>query len=284
VTHHDPTIDELGHYLDGEVSENRATAIREHLAGCADCRDALDRERQLVSDVAAPVALPNTERVAELVRRLDAAPASGAWTAPRWWWASGGTAIVALAAVVIVVAMRSRAPVGDDAFRARGAEHNGESTSTVIARRVGVAVNSESPERALLEDGSRVTPSTSYVLSYRNIYDAAPLYLLAFAVDSHDAIHWLRPAYLDASEDPLAAPLPQTEHETVVSDSVVFDDIPSGTLRIVTIVSPTRPRVSAIERLRPQQLSRAALETRWHDAVVREVTVQVTPTVLDGDR
>jgi Putative zinc-finger len=271
VTRHDPDVDELTRYLDGEVSENRAAAIREHLAGCAGCRDVLELERQLVADLAAPVAFADAELVAGLVRRLDAAPARRA--APRWLWPSCATVATLGAVLAVFVATRSPDDAGE--LHARGGDHSGEPAASAIARRVGLAVYSISPDRARLGDGSRVAPGTAYALSYRNRHDE-PLYVLAFAVDSQDAIHWLAPGYVDPSTDPLAAPFPRSDHETMFSDAVVFDDIPTGRLRIVTIVSPMRERISAVERLPATELSRAALAARWNDAVVREVTVEVT--------
>lgn len=271
MTRHDPTVDELARYLDGELSENRAAAIREHLAGCASCRAALDLERQLVADLAAPVACPDAARVARLVQRLDAAPVRR--IVPRWLW-PGCAAVATLAAVVWVATTRSPDDLGE--LAARGQDHSGETAVDAIARRAGLAIYSVSPDRARLEDGSRVAPGTAYALSYRNRH-AQPLYVLAFAVDAQDAIHWLAPAYVDPSSDPLASPVPWSDHETMSSDAVVFDDMPAGRLRIVTIVSPIRERISAIERLPPGELSRAALAAHWHDAVVREVTVEVTP-------
>jgi len=270
VTRHDPTVDEFARYLDGELSENRAAAIREHLAGCASCRDALVLERQLMADLAAPVAVPDAERVARLVRRLDAAPVRR--IVPRWLW-PGCAAVATLAAVVWFVTTRSPDDAGE--LAARGKDHSGETAGSAIARRAGLAIYSVSPDRVRLDDGSRVAPGAAYALSYRNRH-AEPLYVLAFAVDAQGAIHWLTPAYVDPSTDPLASPVPWSDHETMFSDSVVFDDIPAGRLRIVTIMSPIRERISVVERLLPAELSRAALAARWHDAVVREVTVEVT--------
>jgi anti-sigma factor RsiW len=274
VTEHEPDADELARYLDGESSENRAAAIRAHVVGCARCRDELARQRRLITDLAAPIADANDDRVAQLMRRLATAPARPA-PSGRTWWLGGGVALAACAALAVVVA--TRAPDTDAVIdaRARGADHRDDRAATAIARHVGVAAYT-SPARVRLHDGDRVAADTAYVISYRNLDRAAPLYLLAFAVDAGGAVHWLYPGFVDPAADPPAIALPVADTDAWFADSVAFDDVAPGPLRIVTIVLASRPRLSAIEQLSPDQRSRAALQARWPDAVVRETTVIVT--------
>jgi anti-sigma factor RsiW len=79
----------LGAFLDGELVEAERAALRDHLAGCADCGPeitALERLREGIQELAppyrAPAALRSQIRLA--LRREQEAGRSRAWGGPGW--------------------------------------------------------------------------------------------------------------------------------------------------------------------------------------------------------
>jgi hypothetical protein len=46
---HDPWLDRISEYIDGDLGADDARAFETHLAGCASCRDALDALREIVA-------------------------------------------------------------------------------------------------------------------------------------------------------------------------------------------------------------------------------------------
>jgi len=104
-----------------------------------------------------------------------------------------------------------------------------------------------------------------------------PLYVLAFAVDARDEIHWLYPGFAAAGDDPAAPPLATSDATRLMPDSAVLDGVATGTLRVIAVVSADRLHVSAIERLRGAELAAAALQRRFASAAVSELRLEVSP-------
>lgn len=257
-----PSPDELARLLDGELSENRASIARTHLGSCAHCTRELAIQRRIIDDLAAPAAGIEADRlVAAVVARL--APRSARRS--RAPLVAGLAAAMAAALVLVLVAVR---PVRDTGtFAARG----GGSVS--LAREVGVVLYRLGPQAITLTPGEVVRSDTRYLATYRNL--GATVHLLAFAVDAHDTVHWLYPAYLDAASDPSGLALRPTAHETALSDTVVLDRPAPGPLRLITMISATPRSVSTIERLSPAELQPAALASRFPDDVIRELVINV---------
>ncbi|MGE0551734.1 MAG: anti-sigma factor [Kofleriaceae bacterium] len=259
--------DELAQYLDGEVSANRATAVRDHVETCSRCRSALDRERRIIAAVAAPLAASRVDLVDRVMRQLEVRPTP----APRRHLVFWAAPLATAATIALVLLVRSTPRPTNAEFQARGAT----ATSSQLSKRVGVTVLAIGSTARSLDDGERVTPSTSYVASVSNLERHRPVYLLAFAIDAGNQVHWLYPAYLDANRDPLALELPHTERTIPLPETVQLEDVARGPLRVITIASFQQLRVSEIERAVPSSLTRAALEVRWPDAVIREVRLEV---------
>jgi hypothetical protein len=105
---------------------------------------------------------------------------------------------------------------------------------------------------------------------YRNLDTSGAVYLLAFVVDARGTVHWLYPAYTDASEDPASLLLPPRSEDTPLSDTVVLDTPAQGPARLVTVLSREPLHVSDIESLPPEQLSTDALRARLGEVHVSE--------------
>jgi hypothetical protein len=150
-------------------------------------------------------------------------------------------------------------------------------TAGAIDRAVGTTLFALGAQPEPLAAGARVSPSTAFVLGYRNLSRAVPLYVLAFAVDAGDEIHWLYPGFTAASDDPAAPPLATSDTTRLMPDSAVLDGVVPGTLRVIAVVSADRLHVSAIERLRGAELAATALQRRFASAAVSELRLEVSP-------
>lgn len=268
-----PDRDELIVLREHELGERRAGELRVHIASCQACRDRLAAIACLVGDLRAPIAPPGPHAVAHVMRRLDAPPrrAGRAW--PRI-----GLAIVAGAAVVVVV--MARPTTGGGTFIARGggaALAPDHVTAQAIECEVGTALFAVRARAELLASGARVSPSTAFVLGYRNLSRAVPLFALVFAVDAVHGVHWLYPGFTAAGDDPAAVALAASDTMHLMSETVVLDGVPAGPLRVIVVVSAERLPVSAIEQLRGDQLGAAALARRYPAAAITEQRLEVSP-------
>jgi len=258
-----PTTEELVLLLDGELTENRAAAVREHLVECSGCARELATLRGLVADVAAPIA-PRPDALDRILARIDDAPAPPRRGQPRW--ALGLVAVVAAAAIAVlvpsVVSWRRSAE-----FAARGGGPGS------LARDVGVAVYRAGERLEPLHAGAEVSPSTAYAVATRNLGPDGSAYVLVFAEDAAGQVHWIAPAWTDPAADPAPAPLPHADRETAPSSATVLEGPAPGAMRIFTVVAPRAIHVSAVERA--ALLGDAALRAAMPDAVVDVIEVRV---------
>jgi hypothetical protein len=267
MTRRCPNRDELMQLLDGEITENRATQLREHVDGCSSCREQLSRERQLLADIGAPrPELPSSALVSRIMQGAADMP-----TRPTWRTKALRAGLVAAACSALAVLLLGGLGRGnrfDTEFHSRGGAHVG------LSRYVSATLVRADRGLQRLEAGARVAPDTTYGLTYRNL-KGGPVYLLCFAVDAKQEIHWLYPAYLDPQQDPPALELAAAAAEVVLPESVMLEQPAPGHLRFISILSTKAERVSSIERLAPGQLQTAALRQRFPAAVVNELSVQV---------
>ena len=273
------SADELARLLDGEATESRAAYLRTHAATCARCAAAMARHQDLLADISAPAASAEAAHlVAKVMRRLDGAavpplaPARWDW---RWVWGGAVGTALAVATFVLFVTARPTGSTHEDlqgTWQARGSGTQPER----LDRKVGTTLYTLDPSagrRALGADAT-VGQHTPLLLSYRNLFKD-PVYLLAFAIDAKHDIHWLYPAYLSANEDPAAVKLPPGPGEVAMAESVVLDRPAPGVLRVITIISRTQDRVSSIERLAPVDLQLASLQSRWPNAAIKELPLNL---------
>jgi hypothetical protein len=261
-----PDLQELVRLLDGDVTENRGAELRAHIAVCSRCAGDLDAQRRLVARLSAPIpGVPSPGAAEGVMRRLDAAAAPAPRSATWRRWMLGGLA--AAAAAVAIAFVFPRGEPSSAAFRARGA-------GVSWANKVGVDLWAVEVQPRKLAPGSMVTPNTAFVASYRNL-DAAPAYLLAFAVDAAGEVHWLYPAFDDPGADPQSVRLDPSVAQRVLADSVIPEGLVPGTLRCVFVVSRAPLHVSSIESLAPTDRVLEALRARWPDARIDELRLEV---------
>ena len=274
--------DELLRLLDGELTENDAERLRQHVRACAACAARSDKLRRTIHDLKGP--LPDVDAdaaIEDVMQRLPMAVPDTNAARPRSrlarWSLLGGALAAAFAIGALVVAPRTLHSPGDDSetFRARGTP-----IGTSMARAVGVSVHRSSGSRdalglQALGLQAHVRQDDGYAVSYRNLLKV-PVYLLSFAVDSAGTVHWICPAYLDPKSNPAAVALSPSTTEVSLSCAMQFEEPSSGRMRFVAILSPAPLRVWDVENLRGEGLSTASLRARWPTADVRDlVTVHV---------
>jgi len=199
--------------------------------------------------------------------RLDKAPRrvrQPAWTV----LLGGATGLAAAAAVLLAVWLRP-APEGGGTLAPRGGE-------VEWARKVGVEIWAiEAPLRRIAPD-STFSPGTPLVATYSNV-DSSPAWLLAFALDATNEVHWLYPAFLDPASDPVAVRLEPSVVQRTLPDSAVLEGLPLGPVRFVVLVAREPIRISDIERLAPAEREPDRLRARWPRARIDVVPARAEP-------
>ncbi|MGH7436225.1 MAG: anti-sigma factor family protein [Polyangiaceae bacterium] len=267
-----PTTEDMVLLIDGELTENRATWVRDHLSGCAACREEVASVQALVRNVAAPIE-PSPGALERLLARLDEARAA---PAPRWRPVLAG--VLGLAAVAAAVALIPAAHLrrsDPDGFTARGAP-----AQPSIARDVGVTLYRHAGRLDLLAAGDYVTAQTAYAVSFRNLGADGSAYLAIFAQDSAGEVHWIEPTWVDPAQDPASVPLPHADRESPPRTSVVLERPAVGAMHLFVLVTPVPVRVSEVERFAGTTVDAVALRTRWPGATVDETVVSV---VVDAE-
>ena len=263
--------DDLLRLVDGELTENEADRVRQHLRACGICRARLDDLEKTLDRIKMPVrAIDTASLIDDVMGRLSAAdPAAPATRAPsrgpRWLLLSGVAAALASALVALPFVLRST-DVGSGAYYARG-----KAGPKSLAQMVGVSIVRVAGAPLPLRSGERVRPDDAFAVAYRNL-GREPVYLLAFAVDAKSDVHWICPMYVDPGSDPSAMTLsPEMRNETYLPPPVQFESLAIGAMRFVAILSSRPMGVSSVEALQGAELEPAALRARWSEADVREL-------------
>ncbi|HEX6278140.1 MAG TPA: zf-HC2 domain-containing protein [Polyangiaceae bacterium] len=261
-----PTETDLLRFVDQDLSPEQLERIEDHVRECSACAKEVNALRTLMEDVAAPVAAPPLDvgaHVASVMSRLDA-PLPVAQPLRRKLF---GGALALAAAATLALALGREKP--DAALTARGAR-----SASSLERDVGVELYAQERTLLPLPSGSRVGSRTALTAGLRNA-SGAPVYLLLFAVDAENAVHWITPAYTVAGTDPISTSIAPTSVERPLPTAAVFDDLAPGTLRVVAIVTREPSRVSEIETLAPAELALERLERRFARGDVRQFVLSV---------
>jgi len=278
-----PDRAELAAWLDHEVGQRRAEAIERHVAMCSVCTAQRSAIEQLIADLRAPVAAPPSPgAIRAVLARLDA-PAPRAASGVRL--AGVGAAFAAAVVAVLVLRPARDGGITDGPAHGRaesGFQARGGGPAEQLERRVGATLYALPPGGAPrpatpLAADSAVHHDTAFALGVRNLVRDRALWLLSFAIDADGEVHWLYPGYTAAGDDPAALPLAASDREIVMPDSVVLERPAAGSLRVVVVIAPAALRVSAIEALRGPELALAALQRRFPDAAISELSLRVVP-------
>jgi hypothetical protein len=249
--------------LDGEATENRASALRAHAAECPACASELALQRQLIADLTAPVPVA-PGAVEAIMRQL---PTTEPMARPRTAraWTVGGGLMLAAAAVFLLI---PRGAPKQDVFTARGGD------KVPWAQKVGAEVFVLSDPLRKLGDGAKISSGVALVASTHNV-NATPAYLMVFGRDAHGELHWVYPGYEDAKKDPESVRLLPLQTRQALPDSVVLDDLPTGTLELVSLITREPLRVSQIESLQPGERTIPSLHARFAEARIASLSLEV---------
>ena len=266
---HCPLEAELVRFVDADLAPESSDRIGEHLDQCPTCSQQVRDLRLLVEDLSAAhaIELDVNAHVNDVMCRLDQ-PATPAKRPRAMARVAAVTAVAATVGLVLhFVGWRHDSPSGT--WQARGSL-NGES----LSRDVGVQIYALAKSLQPLRPGDIIAPDVALTAGLRNLGHATA-YVLLFAIDSRNAVHWITPQYTRADENPSGTELTRTPEERVLPTSVVFDDMAAGPLRVVVIVSPIPIRVSQVESLAGSALSGGNLAHHFAGAEVREIAVLV---------
>jgi hypothetical protein len=266
---HCPSEERLLRYVDQDLSTQDAQALRLHLGQCAACHAQVDALSALLSELRSPALAdfdPRQHARAVLLRLPKQAQTPAAHRGRTTRVLSWGAAL-ACAATVLVVSRSAFAP--PDTWQARGGARAGS-----IARDVGLQLYEAEPSWHALTPGATIRPNAPLTAGYRNL-GSQPAYLLLFAIDDADSIHWIAPPYTDVATDPSAAVLPPNHEEQLLPHTVQLEQLSAGELRVLTVITRSPSHVSSIEALQHSGVSAHSITAALPEAEVRELRLQV---------
>lgn len=272
--HRCPSEAELVSFVDADLPPEQLARVEKHLELCGSCAKRAMALSILMQDVAAPLpqpALDVGEHWAGIMKRLDA-PARASQKSRLWAW-SGGLAVAA-AALLSFAKLRAPSPSAVDAARPAELTARGGPTSASLSRNVGVQLYAQRAALEALATGSRVAQSTPFTAGLRNLASERA-YLLLFAIDARNTVHWISPEYTSVGQDPAATPIAPAPSERLLPSVAVFDDLALGPLRVVAIISRSPMHVSDVEALPPSALSAEKLLERLPGAEIRQFLLEV---------
>jgi hypothetical protein len=264
-----PSEQQLLEFVDGDMPPETLDRMREHMAACQRCLAQERTLRTLMEDIHSPVAgeldVSAHARVVLARLQLQRSPSNP----PRKWGLLAGAIPLAAGVLLLIYVGLTRTPDGAT-FQARG----GPVAQPSLSRDVGVQLYAGIAPPRPLDKGARVSADTPVLVGIRNLSNR-PVFLLLFAVDAKNEVHWIAPAYTTTSEDPAAVRTPTAPQERLLATTVVFDDLAPGPLRFVSLVTHTPHHVSEIEGLPTTELANDRLARRFPEAAVQELTVYV---------
>ncbi len=271
-----PSENELLSFVDADLSPEQLARVEKHLEVCSACAKQVMALTSLVEDLAAPLAseppLDVALHVAGVIERLDSRV-----TVPRWstWITWGGSLAVAAAALLLV--MKLQAPAAPHAVGTGELAARGGPAEATLSRNIGVQLYVSQPSGlTALGSGSRISQSAALTAGLRNLANERA-YLLLFALDSQQAVHWIAPEYTSPGSNPEASPIAPSQTEQLLPSTAVFDDLATGPLRVVAVISSKPLHVSDVEALPPAELSAEKLLKRFPRTEVRQFLLEVQP-------
>jgi hypothetical protein len=219
----------------GELSVNDSRSLREHVEACGACQTRRAHWARIYDDVKAVAGAHNandevfTKRVEQAVRTPQAPAAARS----RRWPLLAAAAMLALVPSLWGVLH----PSDSGSFSARGSHASGASQAEILLARGG---------KLLALSGQTLRSSDALGVRVTNP-SSRTLHLLAFVRDRAGEIHWLYPAYGDASHNPAAVEIPAGTRTHLLNELVTPDGPAAGPLRLVTVLSPTTLTVREAE-------------------------------------
>jgi len=264
-----PKDEDLVRLQDGALSLDQTERARAHVAQCSRCREREASLRAFVEDIKAPVPTHIHSHVLAVMARLDDRDRRPTGPEARRIWAYAGVSAVAACVLLSTVYLRKRPEPATDTWQARGGE-----VRATLGRDVGIQSYAATGELRPLISGATIERNTPLTAGFRNL-GQAPAFLLLFAVDAHQAVHWISPPYSRPEDNPASTRLQPTVNERMLNTTAVLEDVPPGALRVVAVITPNPAHVSDVETLDGSDLSAARLMVQLPGAEVRETLLAV---------
>lgn len=264
-----PSEAELISFVDADLSPEQLSRIEKHLELCSSCAKQVIGMTALIRDVRAPLTEPPldlADHVASVMKRLDTPLERNRRSRFAWW---GGGVAAAAAALLVVTKLHAPSAADEGEFAARGGPSNAS-----LSRNVAVQLYAQRTALVPLGSGSRIGQSTPLTAGLRNLANEQA-YLLLFAVDSKQAVHWIAPEYTREGENPPATPVAPSSAEQLLPSVAVFDDLAAGPLRIVAVLSRSPLHVTYVESLPASELTAENLRKRLPRAEIRQFLLEV---------
>jgi hypothetical protein len=241
----------LSAYLEGEVTASERAAIEVELENSAEARRTLAQIRNLTAQLAAPA--PELESI-DLAARVRAAVRTPVAFQPR----KRNRALVCLlglaaclAAVLLYVNRPSamHGALAQNTATPEASEFHAKSNGTPLGtgrRWAGIqayrVVEHGVPEPLQTE----LTPKDGLLFSYTNLGSRPFDYLMIFAVDSRNDVHWFYPAYEAAGENPESIRIAHGRANVPLGD-LVQQDFAAGPLALYALFTRRPFNVSDVE-------------------------------------
>ncbi|HET9959983.1 MAG TPA: hypothetical protein VFQ61_36070 [Polyangiaceae bacterium] len=238
-------------YLEGEVTASERAAIETKLQESAEARRTLaqlERVRELLS---APAVKLESIDLASRVRTRERELGPVVRTRPRRWqnlaYAGLTASLCAIALVLWSPHLASLRPGSwpprkeDEGLRPKsnGAQLEG-------ARWAGVHVFRVAGQAAPEPLGARLKSGDGLVFTYTNLGAHPFRYLMIFAVDASDQVHWFYPAYESVGEDPVSIPIAGGLASAALGE-LVQHDFAEGPLFVYALFTNVPARVLQVE-------------------------------------
>jgi hypothetical protein len=233
----------------GELPLNDMAGIDGHVSDCVRCARMRDDVQKLLRDLALG---PPPETADSFIDRVMSARPTVESTAEeprRPWRLSWSLRIPVLAAAALALTI---AGIG----RFVSLRHDRDGTWTARGQRSHARASPASASSEVLVmrgghllpvAGRTLAPDDLFAVHYANP-GKDTRYLLAFAVDAAQVVHWIYPEYTDEATDPQSFPLPVSE-ETRLLPQLVEPEAPAeGPMQVVALTSQRPVRVKEVEQ------------------------------------
>ena len=216
-------------HFSGRIHPREEQRMREHLPGCAACRE--HYERHLLLARLDPRALDARTRLARGLGVDAREPASP------WRLALVPVAVACLALLMVRIPWNG-ASAGDDGFTARGVRNAGTD-----ARLLAYAVEPGGRTTLL---GPTLRPDQELAFAFRN--PDAHRFLMVFARDAAGQVYWYHPSWTDPASNPSAIPILPTDAPRELPEAISHA-LPAGPLTLHAVFLDTPLTVQQMESL-----------------------------------
>lgn len=245
------TIDSLIAYMDGEVTQNQAGQIERQLNSDPVANRNLQRLREIRSGVKAALQTSNTNDMK--ARILDRLKTEGLRRRTRWipaLIASMSAAILSISIIVVIIELDSI-----HSFTPRGSSVENQALSRRLGIQAYLHQRSDPFSRRLVTADSVFQPNDgfSFVLINRS---GRTVYLLLFALDAQQRVHWFYPAMDTDEPSPRSVTIGASPQLFPLPDGVTPANVANGALRLIALFTDQPIQVADVESL----LNRGGIE------------------------